>query len=225
MIVMRSCKSQSMPRRIGATLMLAAVAIAPGCGQANTAGAAAVATTTATRSSAAVSADATPEQLQRERTNAKVRIRQDVRRFPREQLNEADQLYQAAIKDWRSNEARQGVKALVQKFPELNRTGCALLYVGQMSAGQEREDYLKQAIAHSDSYFGDGVQVGAYARYLLGHHYRDQGKSVEAERFFDEVRQSYPNAITHSGKLLVAVMREEGKEMKAEPVTTQEAAE
>jgi parallel beta-helix repeat protein len=158
---------------------------------------------------------ATPEQLERERANAKMRMQQDRRRFAKDDLADAEKLYQVANKNWRSAEARESLEKMVSKYPDFNRTGCALLYLGQMSEGKDRENYLKQAIKHGDCYYGDGVQVGAFARYLLGHTYRDQGNKAEAQKLFDDIRTSFSSAITHGGDSLVAVMREEGQTMKA----------
>jgi hypothetical protein len=159
---------------------------------------------------------ATPRQLTRERENAKVRVQQDRRRFAKDDVADAEQLYQTARKDWRAPEARRAIETMVRQYPDFNRTGCALLYAGQAADGAEREKYLEEAIAgHGDCYFDDGVQVGAFARYLLGHTYLDQGKKAPAQQLFDELRASYPNAITHSGELLAAIVRDEGSTMSA----------
>jgi hypothetical protein len=97
-------------------------------------------------------------------------------------------MYQAAGRDWRSAEAKQNVRTMSAKYPKFNRTGCAIMYLGQMAEGEERVRYLSEAIAkHGDCYFGNGVQVGSFARYLLGHAYLDQGKDVEARKLFDVV--------------------------------------
>jgi len=82
-----------------------------------------------------------------------------------------------------------------------------LLYLGQMSNGQEREDYLKEAIEDfSDCFYGNGVQVGAYARYYLAHHYRKSGETSKAEKLFTELKEEYPDAIDHKGQLLSALI-------------------
>jgi tetratricopeptide (TPR) repeat protein len=93
---------------------------------------------------------------------------------------------------------------MISKYDKANRTGCALLYIGQMTKGEERERYLKQAIdGFSDCFYGDGVQVGAYARYYLAYYYKELGDTAKAKALFDEIRKDYPNSITHSGKPLV----------------------
>ncbi|HEV2294299.1 MAG TPA: hypothetical protein VGR35_10605 [Tepidisphaeraceae bacterium] len=169
---------------------------------------------------------ASEQHLERQRAFAKARIRQDNRRFPQEQVDAAEALYQIASKNWRSDEARASVKTLIAKYPELNRTGCAVLNLGQWCTGAERERYLKRAAEeYGDCFYRNGVQIGAYARYLLGHHYREQGKTADAERIFDEIRKSYPEAITPSGEVLVAVLREEAKGTRKPDTTTQPAAD
>jgi beta-lactamase regulating signal transducer with metallopeptidase domain len=155
---------------------------------------------------------ASDKQRERQRQFAKARMRQDNRRFSKDQVAEAEELYQVANKNWRSEEAAKSLKTMIEKFPEMNRTGCAVLYLGQWSGGEQRETYLKRAVEkHSDCYYGNGTQVGGFARYLLGHYYREQGKAAEAQKMFDEIRKNYPEAITHRGDSLVAILREEAK--------------
>lgn len=156
------------------------------------------------------------EQLDREKGNAKARMAQDRRRFAKDDLADAERLYQVANRNWRSKEAKESLEQMIAKYPQFNRTGCAILYLGQMSEGDDRVKYLTDAITkHGDCYYMNGVQVGAFGRYLLGHTYLDQGKPAEAQKLFDEIRKDYPNAVTHRGDSLVAVMNAEGKSMRA----------
>lgn len=154
---------------------------------------------------------ATEPQRDRQRAFAKSRMRQDNRRNSKDDIAEAEALYQVANKNWRSAEARASLETLIEKFPELNRTGCAVLYLGQWSSGEQREQLLTRAVEkHSDCFYGNGVQVGGFARYLLGHYYREQGKTAEAKTLFDEIRKNYPEAITHSGQSIAAILDKEG---------------
>jgi hypothetical protein len=138
-----------------------------------------------------------------QRMKARERMRKDSAIYTREQLGEIETLYQVANKQWRSQEGKDSLEKLIKKFDKANRTGCALLYLGQMSKGKDREDYLLRAIdGFSDCYYGDGVQVGAYARYYLAYHYKENGKRREAEALFNEIKESYPDAISHKGRLL-----------------------
>lgn len=141
--------------------------------------------------------------VEERRTQAKERMREDLKVYSRDQLREIESLYQVANKQWRSEAGKESLKKLIANYKQANRTGCALLYLGQMSEGDQRETYLKQAIeGFSDCFYGDGVQVGAYARYQLAHHYKNAGETEKAKDFFDQVTKTFPGAIDHKGRLL-----------------------
>jgi len=138
-----------------------------------------------------------------QRMKARERMRKDSSIYSDEQLREIEALYQVANQKWQTQEGKDSLKQLIQLFDKANRTGCALLYLGQMSKGKEREEYLQRAIDDfSDCYYGDGVQVGAYARYYLAHYYRENGQEAKAEELLKEIRSAYPDAISHKGRLL-----------------------
>ena len=138
-----------------------------------------------------------------QRMKARERMRKDSSVYSSEQRREIETLYQVANKKWRSPEGKDSLKQLIAKYDKANRTGCALLYLGQMSKGKEREEYLRKAIdGFSDCYYGDGVQVGAYARYYLAYHYRENGQKKKAEELFEEIANKYPDAINHKGRFL-----------------------
>ena len=149
-------------------------------------------------------AKAKAEQMVNEqRMKARQRMRKDSSIYSREQLREIEGLYQVANRKWRSQEGKDSLKKLIQKFDKANRTGCTLLYLGQMSKGEEKEEYLQKAINDfSDCYYGDGVQVGAYARYHLAYYYRKNGQEKKAKELFKEISNKYPDAINHKGQLL-----------------------
>ncbi|MDR2849232.1 MAG: tetratricopeptide repeat protein [Verrucomicrobiota bacterium] len=145
------------------------------------------------------------------RADRKDRIRkrfdEDKKAYSAEQFREIETLYQSANRDLKNPEAKAALKALIEKYPKANRTGCAVQYIGQMSQGEEQETYLKLAIKDfSDCYYGDGVQVGAYARFCLGSHYKEIGKDKEAKALFDEIRKDYPDAVNHKGKPLAELL-------------------
>jgi TolA-binding protein len=145
----------------------------------------------------------TEQIVAQERGKAKSRMRKDSEIYSRDELREIEKLYQVANKQWRSQAGKDSLKELIKKYDKANRTGCALLYLGQMSKGKEQEEYLKQAIDDfSDCFYGDGVQVGAYARYYLAYHYKNDGDESKAKKLFAELEKEYPNAINHKGKLL-----------------------
>jgi tetratricopeptide (TPR) repeat protein len=143
------------------------------------------------------------QMVTQQRNKAKKRMRKDSEVYSRDDLREIESLYQVANKQWKSQEGKDSLKKLINKYDKANRTGCALLYLGQMSKGEEREEYLKQAIEDfSDCFYGNGVQVGAYARYYLAYHYKESGKEKKAAELFEEIGELYPSAINHKGKLL-----------------------
>ncbi len=132
------------------------------------------------------------------------RMSQDQQKYTRDQLNEAEQLYQAASRKWGTPEAVQGLQSMIKKYPDLDRTGCAVLYLADMSKGDERAGYLQDCIdKYTDCFYGDGVQVGAYARFLLAEDYRSAGEKEKAAALFNEIKANYAEAIDHGGKLLV----------------------
>jgi hypothetical protein len=101
---------------------------------------------------------------------------------------------------------------LIKKYPGFNRAGCAMLYVAQMSRGDERAKYLQDCIEkYDDCFYGDGVQVGAYARFLLAEDCRSKGEEEKAAAFYSEIRARFAEAIDHSGKLLVGGIKAEPK--------------
>jgi hypothetical protein len=139
------------------------------------------------------------------REQARARMRKDLDIYSQEQLQEIEQLYQVANKKWRSEEGKQSLEKLVEKYDKANRTGCALLYLGQMSEGDAQIQYLTRAIKdYSDCCYGDGVQVGAYARFVLAGRCRADGENEKAEKLIKELNQDYGDAIDHRGQSLLA---------------------
>ncbi len=138
-----------------------------------------------------------------QQAKARQRMQKDSTVYSAEELREIESLYQVANKGWRSQEGKDSLKKLVEKYGYANRTGCAILYLGQMSEGKEREEYLKRAVdTFSDCYYGDGVQVGAYARFYLAIYYGENGQEDKARKLFKEIREKYPDAVDHKGRAL-----------------------
>jgi hypothetical protein len=129
---------------------------------------------------------------------------QDQAKYSAEQLREAEQLYQVANQKWGSPEAAESLETMIKKYPDVNRTGCATLYVAQRSKGEERAKYLRACVEQfNDCFYGDGVQVGAYARLLLADFYQAKGEKDEAAALFGELKAHYPDAVDHGGNLLI----------------------
>lgn len=144
------------------------------------------------------------------RNKARQRSQKDAAKYTPEELADAESLYQTANNDWRSPQAIVALKQMIEKYPDVNRTGCAVLYLGQMSQGDTREEYLKRAVEkHSDSFYFNGVQVGALARVYLAGHYKETGRLDEAKKLLTEVLMKYPDGITHSGKKLAPIVKSE----------------
>jgi|SRR5450759_5618471 len=142
------------------------------------------------------------------RAKAQQRMRQDLVVYSAEDLRALEDLYQSANKNLRAPEARAILHRVVKEFPKSNRAGSAVLYLAQLSSGAEREAYLKTAVeAHSDTWYGDGVQVGALARVQLAALYAAAGRTAEAKALAKEVVDSYPGAVDHGGRPLVETLR------------------
>ncbi len=148
-----------------------------------------------------------PAQTAGLRERAQKRFEQDRATYSHEERREIESLYQVANKQWNSPEAQESLKKLIEKYTKASRTGCALLYLGQMSSGEDKEKYLKKAMNEfPDCYYGNGVQVGAYARFQLAYYYQDLGRKEEAAALFEEIRKEYPDAVNHKGRLLSEIM-------------------
>jgi len=150
---------------------------------------------------------------QQRRDNAKAaaraRMRQDRGKYSPEILGEVENLYQTANKDWRSPGAVAALEKLVNEYPDLNRTGCAILYLGQMSQGPKKVDYLTQAMNDfGDCYYGDGVNVGAYATYHLAWYHWGEGNYDDAIKLIDKINNDHPDAIDHRGRALTDLLKE-----------------
>jgi len=158
-------------------------------------------------------AKAAKEQIvEGERVKAKARMSRDLEIYSSEDLGKIEKLYQVANKEWRSEQGKNSLKELIAKYDKANRTGCALLYLGQMSKDDEQIGYLTKAIeGFSGCYYGDGAQVGAYARMVLAYRYKQDGKADQARALFEEIKAQYPNAIDHGGNLLSEITEKELK--------------
>lgn len=118
-------------------------------------------------------------------------------------MSDLEQTYQTANRNTRSPEAIEALKKVLEKYPKSNRAGCAALYLGRWTQGEEQERYLKLAVdQYSKSYYLDGTSVGGLGRLVLGNLYKQSGKEAEANKLFDEIRKDYADAQGHSGELI-----------------------
>ena len=142
------------------------------------------------------------------RAAAQQRMRDDRQRYSAEEMRAIETLYQSANRDLRAPGAREALERLIREYPESNRAGCALLYLARQSSGAEREAMLRQAIAkHGDARYGDGTQVGAFARALLAAFYARNGRMDDARRLAAEVQSQFPGAVDHAGLRLTETLR------------------
>ena len=152
---------------------------------------------------------AAEQRKQKAQAAARTRMRQDRGKYSPEVLGEVEELYQTANREWRSPAAKAAMEKLIDEYPDLNRTGCATMYLGQMSQGEERVDYLTKAMTDfADCYYGDGVNVGAYATYYLACYDWQEGRYDEAQKLIDKIKTQYPDAIDHRGRALTDLLKE-----------------
>src|SRR5208283_3097156 len=110
------------------------------------------------------------------------RYAQDRQKYTPEQLSEAEKLMGIGDQKWGSPEAVEACQTMVKKYPGSDRAGCAMLYLADMSKGDDRAKYLQDCIdQYNDCFYGDGVQVGAYARFLLAEDYQSNGETEKAK--------------------------------------------
>jgi hypothetical protein len=141
------------------------------------------------------------ELLAANRQKARARAAQDREHYKPEQLAEIESLYQVANKNWRTDEARESLKQLLAKYDHANRTGCATLYMGQMSEGEARLDYLTRAVEKfSDCYYFNGCQVGGYGRYVLALTLWEKGEKDKARALIADLKTTYKDATDHRGR-------------------------
>jgi len=156
----------------------------------------------------ALSAQDAPPTVETLRQRAQERMRQDLSLYSPADLRALEELYQSANKNLRDPDAKDILKRVVKDYPKSNRAGSAVLYLAQLSSGAEREAFLKSAIeSHGDTWYGNGVQVGAFARAQLAAFYAAENKLTEARALAREVTDRFPGAIDHGGRPLADMLR------------------
>ncbi len=128
----------------------------------------------------------------------------DGKKYTQEQLIQAETMYVAAQRKAASPECVEILKQMLEKFPEANRTGCGFLDLAVHTTGPESEKYLRDCIQkYNDCYYGDGVQVGAFARFWLANYYSETKENKKAEALYKEIKDSYADSIDHQGQFLI----------------------
>ncbi|MFG0249409.1 MAG: tol-pal system YbgF family protein [Phycisphaeraceae bacterium JB051] len=137
------------------------------------------------------------------RNLAQQRMRKDLQTYTQEQIKALEALYQEANKNLSGEGSKAKLIQVVQDYGKSNRAGCALLYLGQISTGDEQIQYFQQAIdSHADCYYGNGVQVGAYARLLLAARFAGDKQYQKAGQLLKELMELYPRSLDHKGQPL-----------------------
>ena len=138
------------------------------------------------------------------RAKFEARMARDKEVFTVDELVEIARLYRTARANWKTAEGIACYEKLVTEYKKSNRAGCAMIDLGYIRDGDEEDACFRAAIAdHSDCLYGDGVQVGAEARFLLGKICRSSSRTDEATRLFAEIREQFPGAVDHCGKRYV----------------------
>jgi hypothetical protein len=132
------------------------------------------------------------------------RFAQDRTKYNQDQLFDAEKLFGVVSAKGGTPEAKESLDKLIKDYPDCNRTGCAMLYTAQRAQGEERVKLLNEcADKYSDCIYGDAVQVGAFARYILAREYIAKGDEAKADALAAEIKRNFSGAVDHSGNLLL----------------------
>lgn len=132
------------------------------------------------------------------------RLSADRDKYSADDLVEAERLYSIISQKPDTKECADSYKTLTEKYPDNNRTGCAVLYMAQRATGEERIKNLQLCIEkYNNCIYGDSVQVGAYARFLLEKEYSIKGELKKAADLAADLKANYADAVDHAGNLLV----------------------
>ena len=125
--------------------------------------------------------------------------------FKAEDIAKAEELYDKASKNLWDTGAKKLLASVVRLYPQLNRAGCAQLYLAQQDTAQNKELLLKDCMRRFDScFYFDGTQVGPLAMFQLATWYQQTGRKQEAHKLFRRLRRESPEAVGHDGEPLVS---------------------
>ena len=142
-----------------------------------------------------------PEDAEITALRAKVaaRAKADIDEYGRDGVRAIEMAYRAYSRS--KDVDNEHLRTLIEKYPKANRTGCAVMYAGQRAQGSDDGKWFRLAMEkYADCMYGDGVQVGAYARLYLAGYLESKGKKDEAKKLRDEILKLYPDARTHRGR-------------------------
>jgi TolA-binding protein len=136
---------------------------------------------------------------------ARQHVEAERQKFKAQDIEKAEELYGEASQMYMqsSKDSKKLLETVVTLYPQLNRAGCAQLYIAQQESGTEKERLLKDCMKRFDAcYYLDGTQVGPLATLQLAFYYCQAGKDDDARKLFKQVRDEYPDAVGHDGELL-----------------------
>lgn len=137
------------------------------------------------------------------RAKAKARMKRDSENFSKRKIKKVEKLYKEASKNIALEQSKNIFKEIIKKYPGMNRAGCSALYLAQEEEGPEKSAMLNEVFEkYGDCMYGDGVEVGAYARYKLALIYREKDDVIKAKELMHYIRKNYPGAIDHDGNSL-----------------------
>lgn len=146
------------------------------------------------------------------RARIKERMQKDRTLYGTDGLREIEMAYRAYAKS--KDVDNENLQRLITKFSKANRTGCAVMYAGQRARGADDGKWFRLAIEkYGDCLYGNGVQVGAYARFYLARLLERKGDKDGAERLLAEIMKLYPDALTHRGKKMSDYLRQKAKDL------------
>ncbi|MFL2859145.1 MAG: hypothetical protein ACJ0BW_00195 [Pontiellaceae bacterium] len=144
-----------------------------------------------------------------ERSKALYRILRDGEVYSREELREAERIFRFISNSSTDVSVEKELSILREKYPAANQTGCALITWALNQKEESKITALNEVITnHSDCYFSDGVNVGAFARLYLALHLRSINEIDNSLLLINEIKSSYPYAIDHKGIRLIEHLEE-----------------
>lgn len=145
---------------------------------------------------------------EKQKDEVRARVTKDAMFYSLEEREEIRKLYQS----WRAKRGKERHAAaitMLRRFPKANLTGLVMFNLALDNARQKRIDLLKQVIRdHDDCRYGNGAHIGAMARYHLIVILKETGKQEEAEKYREELRTDFPDAIDYNGKPLAKLLND-----------------
>jgi hypothetical protein len=126
-------------------------------------------------------------------------------KFKAEDIARAETLYHRANRQSKPEIRNRLLDSVVILYPQLNRAGCAQLYLAQRAdSNDKREQLLKDCIDRfSECYYLDGAQVGPLAMLQLARLYNATNREPLGQELIKRLRKEHRKAIGHDGRRLL----------------------